>query len=591
MIINDRIQACRQEMSQLGLDAYIIPSSDPHQSEYVADRWKSREWISEFTGSAGVVVITQDHAGLWTDSRYFLQAEEQLATSEMVLHKVKNQYIPQHIAWCRDNLDKGKVVGVDGWMISSAQEKSYIKILGEAGVKLNTSHDVIEKIWDQRPDLPTEKVIDHDVNFAGKTREEKLAVIREKMKEKGADLYLMTALDDIAWAYNLRGNDVEFNPVFIGYGLIGKSEAILYIDPAKISDFMFASLQEDGIKVREYDFILQDLNKLDEKATILADPSQVNSVLYKGINGKIISGQSIVKWEKAIKNEVEISHIRQVMVKDGAALANTFYWMEETLKEKGIPEAELAEKLAYYRSQQPYYKGESFSAIVGYKGNGAIIHYRPMPDTCATIEKDGMLLVDSGGQYMDGTTDITRTFSLSVPTAEQKKHFTLVLRGMIALTLMKFPEGTPAGQLDTIARQFLWNETLNYGHGTGHGVGFFLNVHEPPQGFATINSERGKTAIVPGMLTSNEPGYYLEGEYGIRIENLVLAKEDETEGFIAFDTTTLYPIDLRLIDETMLNRREKAWLNRYHQEVYDKVSPLLKNEVKEWFKLKCRGLN
>lgn len=591
MNINDRIQACRQEMSQLGLDAYIIPSSDPHQSEYVADRWKSREWISGFTGSAGVVVITHDHAGLWTDSRYFLQAEEQLASSEMVLHKVKNQYIPQHIAWCRDNLDKGKVVGVDGWMISSAQEKSYIKILGETGVKLNTQHDIIEKIWKGRPELPAEKIIDHDVEFAGKSRPEKLSLIREKMEEKGADVYLMTALDDIAWAYNLRGSDVEFNPVFIAYGLVRKSSATLYIDPLKVSDNMFATLQEDGIKVKEYNLLIPDLNNLEEKSKVLADASQVNSVVFKAINGEIIQGQSIVKWEKTIKNQKETDLIYKVMIKDGAALANTFFWMEQTLKERGIPEAELAEKLAYYRSQQPYYKGESFSAIVGYKGNGAIIHYRPMPDTCASIENNGMLLVDSGGQYMDGTTDITRTFSLSAPTAEQKKHFTLVLRGMIALTLLKFPKGTPAGQLDTIARQFLWNEGLNYGHGTGHGVGFFLNVHEPPQGFAAINSERGKTAIQPGMLTSNEPGYYLEGEYGIRVENLVLAREDSVEDFISFDTTTLYPIDLQLIDETILNRREKAWLNRYHKEVYDKVSPLLDDEVKDWFKLKCRGLN
>ncbi len=583
------LESARTHMDSLGIDAYIIPSSDPHQSEYVADHWKSRNWVSGFTGSAGIAVITANHAALWTDGRYFLQAEKELENSPFQLHKMGGKSHP-HLRWLADIIPHGGKVGVNGRLISQSQHLIYTSILKEKEISLITSYDLIQAIHHNRPELPTEKIWSFPVKYAGKSRKDKIDEIRKGMSEKGADYHLLTALDDIAWTFNLRGNDVDYNPVFLSYALIGKTENYLFLDESKIDDALTSFLNNEGTTILSYEEIYPYVSNLKE-GKVLVDPTQVNADLYGRIKTDTIRDKSIPKWLKAIKNETEIACIKDTMAKDGAALAYTFYWLEKTLENRTVSEYELAQKLQFYRNKQEEYLGESFSAIVGYRSNGAIIHYRPDEKNSADIENQGMLLVDSGGQYIDGTTDITRTFSLATPTDREKKHFTLVLRGNIALSRAIFPAGTTGGQLDVIARQFLWQEKLNFQHGTGHGVGFCLNVHEPPQGFADVKTERGQTVLKPGMLTSNEPGYYLEGDYGIRIENLVITRE-EGDGYLGFETITLYPMDLKLIEESIINKNEKAWLNRYHDKVYRAVAPYIEDEdVKSWFKIKCRPLN
>ncbi|RMG86581.1 MAG: aminopeptidase P family protein, partial [Bacteroidetes bacterium] len=402
-------------------------------------------------------------------------------------------------------------------------------------------------------------------------------------------------LDDIAWVFNLRGKDVECNPVFYAFAVISTDVAWLFIEPAKVPAELKRRLNEAGIILKNYTDIQPFLSELPAGKQILLDPSTTNHTLYNALPGdQIVKGENIIRNLKAIKNPVEIGHIRHAMIKDGIALTRLFRWLFQTLETRTVPETEVAEKLIAFRREQGDYHGESFDAICGYNANGAIVHYHAEPDTCAHIQKQGILLLDSGGQYTDGTTDITRTIALDTPTAEQKKHFTLVLKGHIGLTLAKFPETTSGVQLDTLARIFLWKNNLNYGHGTGHGVGFFLNVHEPPQGFATNpGTSRGTTYIVPGMLTSNEPGYYKEGAYGIRIENLILCVEDAPvngERWFRFESLTLFPIDLNLVEAGLLSEEEKEWLNAYHRDVFEKLSPHLTKEETEWLKNQCRPI-
>jgi Xaa-Pro aminopeptidase len=587
MNINQRVDLLRESMKKKNMAAYIIPASDPHISEYVAEKWKAREWISGFDGSAGTAIVTLDHAGLWTDVRYFIQAEKQLAHSEFQLHKIENQFSPQFMDWIIENVPSGATVGVDGWCISQGQYQQFADKMKTIKGKLEVSFDLIGEIWADRPELPTEKVFQHELKFTGRSRAEKLKSIRQEMKKIGTSHYLLPALDDIGWTLNLRGRDVDCNPVFISYLLVGEKDVNLYIDNQKVGDDIREKLEKDGIEIRPYDSILSDINKLPEHSAVLIDTTQVNSMLYRGINGKPIAGKSIAKWHKACKNDIEIKNVRRCMEKDGAALAESFYWLEKNVGNKLITEYDLSRELIKNRSIKDHYYGESFHAIVGYKSNGAIMHYRPTADSSSEIHPNGILLVDSGGQFEDGTTDITRTFTLDAPTMEQRKHYTLVLKGMISLTQAIFPSGTPGGQLDTLARQFLWKNRLDFGHGTGHGVGFFMNVHEPPQGFANIHSERGKTRMQHGMITSNEPGFYLEGAYGIRLENLILTVEEEG-GFMHFETLTLYPFSHRLTDASMLTSEEIQWLNQYHDDVFKRVSSLLKDDsIKAWFKEKC----
>ena len=591
--IKERIAILRKAMEQAGIDAYLIPSSDPHQSEYVADHWKSRIWISNFTGSAGIVVVTLDKAYLWTDSRYFLQADEELKGTGIELMKQVVPHAPEHLAWLRDYLSTNAVIGLDGKCFSIGQLKQLEKTVGEKEIKVDAAQDLIQGIWTDRPELPNAPVFEHKVKFAGQSRKDKIRAIQAKMEEYGAVYHLISTLDDIAWTFNIRGKDVEFNPVAIAYAVIGKEVSYLFIDPQKIPTALRQSFDKIAVVVKPYEAIDQFLKELPQ-GKILVNPDTTNAALYQLIDpDKIVTGPTIATQLKAIKNEVEIEHIRAVMVRDGIALTRFYRWLAQELKSRTVSECEVAEQLAYFRKAQGFYHGESFSAIVGYNGNGAIVHYRPMPATCANIEKSGVLLIDSGGQYEDGTTDITRTIALGRPTKEQKKHYTLVLKGHIAIATMVFPRGTKGIQLDAFARQALWRHRLNYGHGTGHGVGFFLNVHEPPQGFTTTASKGGLTPFEEGMITSNEPGFYKTDAYGIRTENLMLTVDDETNeygDFLKFETLTLFPIDKKLIDLKLLTDIEIDWINQYHQEVEDKLLPFLTKAEQKWLEEKCREI-
>lgn len=592
MEIIQRIEDLRKAMKQAGVQAVIIPSNDAHQSEYVPSHWKSREWISGFTGSAGTVVITTEEGALFTDGRYYLQGEQELQGTGIKLHKMDNKPGPQYIRWLTEVLGSGDKVAIDYNIASIAMQHSAVKYLDPFDIEL-VGQDLIDQVWKDRPQLPLDPIFEHDVKYAGKNRKEKLQDIREVMKASNADHHLITTLDDIGWTFNLRGSDVEFNPVFVSYAMVSQKDATIYVDTAKVSTDIETKLRDDGIHIKDYHDIIADLNNLPEGDLILVDKNTCTIRLAKAINCEKIYGGTIPRKLKAIKNDTELAHEKAVMLKDCRALAKTFYWIEQSLKHnETITEYDVVEKLAEHRSEEALYVGESFNAIVGYRGNGAIIHYRPMPATSKKLEAEGILLCDSGGQYHDGTTDITRTFALGTPSDEEKRNFTLVLKGMIALTQARFPKGTTGGQLDTLARQFLWEEGLNFGHGTGHGVGFFMNVHEPPQGFAPPPSERGTTVHEVGMLSSNEPGYYKEGSYGIRIENLIACVEDDkVEGFLKFDTYTLYPIDLKMIDDSLMTKSEKAWLNQYHHHIWDQMEPLLDGDLKRWFELKCRPMN
>lgn len=594
--VNDRISLLRAKMRELNLDAYLIPSSDPHQSEYVAKHWESRVWLSGFTGSAGILVVTLDHAGLWTDSRYFLQAEEELSQNEVVLHKQQVPYAPEHIPWLIDQLPKGSTVGCDGYLFSFNELKGIEKKLAEKRIKLNYTVDIVGQIWENRPPIPQNEVMEHDTRFAGKSRGEKMSDIRKKLDEAGADMYMVSTLDDIAWTLNIRGSDVAYNPVCISYLIITPDSAAWFVDSSKVSQDLAAEMKKDGISLLAYDNVEDILRNTPSRAKLLVDPGTLNARLYEAIpEGLIIKGENIICNLKAIKNETEAGHIRKAMVKDGVALLRFYRWLEATLATgETVGEAAAAKKLAGFRAEQEGYFGESFGAIVGYEANGAIVHYRAEEGKCAQIESKGILLLDSGGQYHDGTTDITRTTALSTPTEEQKTNYTLVLKGHIALDCAKFPAGTTGVQLDTLARMFLWQEKLNYGHGTGHGVGFFLNVHEPPQGI-TPNplTSRGQNPMLPGMFTSNEPGFYKAEEYGIRIENLVLCvevEENEFGKFLGFETMTLFPIDTTLIQMDLLDQQEKQWLNDYHQMVFDRISPELNGEERQWLAEKCKAV-
>lgn len=594
----ERLSAIREQMEALRLSAYLVPSSDPHQSEYVADHWSARQWLTGFTGSAGLAVVLSDAAFLWADSRYFLQAAEELSGTGFSLKK--QSIDPGHAEWLSDNLPEGARVGLDASLFSRSQERRLRRQLEQQGLEV-VDADLIEPIWNDRPPLPAHIAFEHDVELAGASRAEKLAQVRERMRGAGTSHLLIAALDELAWLLNLRGHDVAYNPVFIGYLLLDETGGQLFTLEGKIDEALAATLAKDGIHVRPYRAVYPVLEQLDETARLWIDPASVNIRLADAADGATVYEQSSpVQVLKAIKNEREIEQIKHTMVRDGVALVGFYRWLEKEIELRPVPEAEIAAKIAECRAQQDRYYGESFSAIVGFRGNGAIVHYRPEPGHCAEVEGEGMLLIDSGGQYLDGTTDITRTVFLGTPSDEQKLHYTLVLKGHIALATARFPEGTTGVQLDTLARLPLWKDCLDYGHGTGHGVGFFLNVHEPPQGFAaTLASSRATTPLKPGMLSSNEPGYYLDGEYGIRIENLVLCvpfgreqykSEDIAREFYQFETLTLFPIATDLILRSILTVAERDWINAYHQKVLAELLPYLDDEGADWLQLRCRAI-
>lgn len=582
-------------MNKHHFDAYIIPVTDPHLGEYIPAHWRCIAWFSGFTGSAGTIVITRDFAGLWTDSRYFLQAEEQLKNTGIELVKLKIPHSPEYIDWLKEKLKDGSTIGFDGKVVSIGLTRKFEKFLEDKNIQINTSKDLVGEIWQNRPALPDSKIFDFDVKFSGVSREKKSDNVKQRMKEEGVDYHLLTALDDIAWTFNIRANDVKYSPLAVSFALIGFDNTSLFIDKKKIPDKLKKILSDAGISLMSYKEISKALMKLGKGTRIYLSPGSTNTWLYRSIPSfcKIIEGISIPAKLKAIKNPVEIEHIKNTMVKDGVALTRFFFWLERTIGKQKITEISASKKLNDFRNQQDLYQGPSFATIAGYREHGAIVHYEPTPDTDIELNPEGIFLLDSGGQYLDGTTDTTRSISLGNPTLEEKRDFTLVLKGTIALSLIEFPLGTRGFQIEVLARKALWENGLNYGHGTGHGVGFFLNVHEGPQTIGTGASGNLETILEPGMILSDEPGIYREGKYGIRTENLLLiekSRETEFGQFLKFKTLTLCYIDTKLVEKSLLLPEEKKWLNDYHIKVYDLISPYLTGEEKIWLKEKTREI-
>lgn len=589
--IKQRIHALRALLTEEHVHAFIIPSTDPHLSEYVAPHWKSREWISGFTGSAGTVVVTRKHAGLWTDSRYFLQAAQQLANTEITLYKEMLPETPDIPQFLISELQEGETVGIDGKMFAAETVERLQETLSKQGIQVKSIADPMERLWTDRPPMPEAPAFVHEMQYAGKSCPEKLTEIRKEMEKAGAEALLLSALDEIAWTLNLRGSDVHCNPVVVSYLFIGKGETHFFIQPGKVSSQVAAYLQANGITLHDYTEIESYLTAL-RASNILLDPSKTNHAIYSAIcpECRILRGASPVALLKAIRNKQEIAGIRAAMQRDGVALVKFLHWLEKAVPAGGETEMSIDRKLHAFRAAQPLYMGESFDTIAGYKEHGAIVHYEATPESDAPLHPEGFLLLDSGAQYLDGTTDITRTIALGTLTEEEKTDYTLILKGHIQLAMAVFPEGTRGAQLDVLARMPIWQHRMNYLHGTGHGVGHFLNVHEGPQ---SIRMNENPVTLQPGMVTSNEPGVYKAGSHGIRTENLVLtvpAGEGMFGNYLKFETLTLCPICKKGIIKALLNAEEIAWLNDYHRQVYERLSPDLNSEEREWLKEACENI-
>lgn len=587
--IPERIAALREAMKEKKIDAYIIPSSDPHLSEYPADRWKSRGWISGFDGSAGTVVVTATKAGLWTDSRYFLQAGIQLEGSGIELYKMALPETPSIPDFLLHELQSGQTVGADGLTYSVAEAEKLEKTLRRKDIKLETSDDLIDLIWKDRPAVPANPLFEMPVELSGKSVREKLDEINNRLHKEGADCCILAALDEVAWTFNIRGTDVTYNPVVISYAFVSEDESVLFIDPKKVTAEAAESLKKEGVVLADYTLIHKYLSRLPENSSVFIDPAKTNISLYNALpkGCTIIEGITPANHLKSIKNETEIKGFRNAVVKDGIALTRFYIWLEKQLATgQKVTELSASAKLTALRAEQPQYIMDSFESITGYAGHGAIVHYAPTPETDVELKPESLLLMDSGAQYLDGTTDITRTVALGEPTEQMKKDFTRTLKGMIGIAKCKFPAGIRGCLIDVFARKALWDAGINYLHGTCHGIGHCLNVHEGPQ---SIRMEENPVPLKPGMVMSDEPAMYRTGEYGIRTENMILIREDsETEygKFLGFDTLTLCYIDTKLIVVPMLSAREHTWINKYHQMVYDLLSPHLNEEEKAWLKEK-----
>ena len=581
--IKERIHALRMTFRPNNIKAFIIPSTDPHLSEYVAPYWMSREWISGFTGSAGTAVILMDKAGLWTDSRYFLQAKKELEGSGITLYKEMLPETPSITKFLCQNLKPGESVSIDGKMFSVQQVEQMKEDLAPYQLQVNLFGDPLKNIWKDRPSMPDAPAFIYDVKYAGKSCGEKVAAIRTELKKKGIFALFLSSLDEIAWTLNLRGSDVHCNPVIVSYLLVTQDEVVYFISPEKITQEVNEYLQEQQVSLRKYDEAESFLNSFTGE-NILIDPKKTNYAIYSAINPacKVVRGESPVTLLKAIRNEQEIAGIHHAMQRDGVALVKFLKWLEASVLSGKETELSVDRKLHEFRAAQPLYMGESFDTIAGYKEHGAIVHYSATEESDVTLQPKGFLLLDSGAQYLDGTTDITRTIALGELTEEEKTDYTLILKGHIALAMAKFPAGTRGAQLDVLARMPIWSHGMNFLHGTGHGVGHFLSVHEGPQ---SIRMNENPIVLQPGMVTSNEPGVYKAGSHGIRTENLTLVCKDK-EGmfgeYFKFETITLCPICKKGIIKEMLTAEEVKWFNDYHRTVYEKLSPSLNEEEKKW---------
>ena len=590
MTVTQRIEALREVMKREHLAAFIFPSTDPHQGEYVPDHWKGREFISGFNGSAGTAVVTLTSAALWTDSRYFIAAEEQLKGTEYQLMKLKMPGTPTIAEWIGKECGAGAEVAVDGMVNSTCFVKELIADLRQqGGITLRTNLDPFVQIWTNRPAIPENPVEIYPMKYAGESCSDKITRIRKALREKHVDGMLMSALDDIAWTLNLRGTDVHCNPVFVSYLLISSKDVTLYINKVKLTPEVEAYLEAEGIVVAPYEDVTKGLKDYFEY-NILLDPNEVNYTLYKQVSREIIEAESPVKQMKTVKNSTEIKGFRSAMLKDGIAMVKFLKWLKPAVEAGGQTEISVDQKLTSLRAEQPDFRDISFDTIAGYQNHGAIVHYEATPETDIPLKPEGFLLLDSGAQYLDGTTDITRTIALGPLTEEQKKVYTLVLKGHIQIELCKFPSGSSGTQIDILAREAMWREGLNYLHGTGHGVGTYLNVHEGPHQF---RMEWKPAPLVAGMTITDEPGVYLEGKFGVRIENTLLITpyiETEFGKFLQFESLTLCPIDKSPIVKEMLLQEEIDWLNQYHQKVFEILSPHLNEEETAWLRETCAAI-
>lgn len=592
MTHSEKLQALRKWMQKEGVNAYIITSSDPHISEYLPERYKSIEWTSGFTGSAGTLVITADFAGLWTDSRYFVQAPSQLKGSGFELVKLKNQGAAEYAYWLVEHLAPKSTVAFDGKLAPIAVAQQLKEVLERKDINVRGDIDLLDKIWKDRPVLPTEKAYLLTKEETGKSTEEKIAEVKKVLINNEIDVHLISSLDDISWLFNIRGSDVKCNPVVLSFALLSKDKTQLFIDLDKLSNEDKSTLKQSDVTLEPYEAIETELKNIPAKSTVLIDPKRNCYAYYNLISDTCIPIESTNPSTtfKAVKNNLELEFIRETMIKDGVALTRFFYWLEHHIGKEEISEMTIATKLIEFRKEQADFVGESFDTIAGYKEHGALPHYKAIPESNVELKKDGLLLIDSGGQYRTGTTDITRVVSLGNVTSKQKKDYTLVLKAMIEGSSAIFPKGTKGYQIDAITRKPLWDHLRNYGHGTGHGVGFFLNVHEGPHVFNTAAVD---IPIETNMISSIEPGLYIEGEYGIRIENLVasrLIKESLFGQFMDFETLTLCYIDSNLIDKSYLEAKHITWFNDYHTSVFQKLSPHLNKKEQDWLKEKTKSI-
>ena len=589
MNVPERISALRALMEERGYDAYMVPTDDNHQSEYVGEHFKARAFITGFTGSAGTAVITKDTAGLWTDGRYFIQAEQQLSGSGVKLFKMGEPDVPTVEDFIADILPEGGTLGFDGRVVAMGEGQALEAAAAKKNGKIDYSTDLIDKIWEDRPALSEEPAFALGVEYTGESTESKLKRIRKAMEEEGADIHIIAALDDVCWTTNLRGNDIEFFPLLLSYAVITKEEMKLYIDERKLSDEMKADLAKDNISLRPYNAIYDDVKELSAESAILVDPSRLNYALYNNLpkEAKVIEKVNPTVLMKAMKNDTEIKNIKNAHVKDGIAVTKFMYWLKKNVGKTEITEIRAAEKLEEFRKEQEGYLWQSFEPICGSGEHAAIVHYAATPETNVPVVTDGLFLTDTGGGYMEGSTDITRTFAFGKLTDQMVEDFTTVLLCNLRLARAVFMHGTCGYNLDILARMPAWERGINYNHGTGHGVGYLMNIHEAPSGFRIAIRERERAVIEPGMVITDEPGIYIEGSHGIRTENeLLVRKGQKTEygQFLYFEPITYVPIDLDAVNPDMMTKEDKAQLNAYHAKVYELVSPHLNEEEQEWLK-------